>query len=152
MSDQGSMDDEPLFSHLQKASDGKSALDYHAKLYHRCDRVIRKSGLYFRRFQWWFPWDVTRWWLPRWFEGGDEWCNVPVCAVIPPFGCFLVFCRPMRSMPCREDWMIMDDFTHADYSPCGFLYDGRLDHSRHHHSYLGRLCPAAREWLKTQPQ
>jgi hypothetical protein len=126
------------------------ALAYHALQYTRLDRTLQKNGVYRPRWQWWFPWSVTRWWLPRWFTGGDEWCNEPACLVIPPLGCFIVNLRPLRKMPCAEDWARMSDFERADYSPCGFLYDGRLDHSRHHHSFAGRLCQASQEWLDTR--
>jgi hypothetical protein len=125
------------------------ALDYHANLYAGRDGVIRKDGMYFRRL-WWCWSGTTRPWLPRWFHGGDEWCNVPFCVVIPPFGCFLFFWRQMRTMPCEEEWAHMGDFERADYSPCGFLYGGRINHDKHHHSYLGRLCPSSRKWLRSQ--
>jgi hypothetical protein len=130
--------------------DDNFALTYHALEYANLDRTFRKDGVYRRRWQWWLPWGVTRPWLPRWFYGADEWCNPSVCLVIPPFGCLVIFWHfgRLQTTPCGEDWSHMNDFERADYSPCGFLHDGRISHRRHHHAAAMRLCPVAREWLK----
>jgi hypothetical protein len=88
-------------------------------------RVFRRDGVYLRRFWWWYPWGLTRWWLPRVFLGGDEWCNVPLCIVVPPLGCFLFFqfWRPMRTTPCPECWGQLNEASRADYQPGG-MYEG----------------------------
>ncbi len=114
------------------------------------DRTFRRDGIYRRRWQWWYPWGVTRWWLPRWFSGGDEWCNDSFSLVIPPFGCFTVFWRKgrLRTLPYDEEWRHMSDFQRADYAPCGYLHGGRLSHHcRHHHNLSGTLCPSSITWL-----
>lgn len=98
-------------------------------------KIFRRDGVYFQRFWWWYPWHLTRPWLPRVFLGGDEWCNVPLCVVIPPFGCFLFFqfWKPMRTKPCPEEWEILPDCQRADYAPCGYLYGGKIRDNAHHH-------------------
>jgi hypothetical protein len=114
------------------------------------DGTFRRNGIYRRRWQWWFPWSVTDWWRPRFFLGGDEWCNVPGCLVIPPFGCILVLPprARLRTMPCPEEWGAMDGGQRADYAPCGCLHGGRVNRGGHSHRETG-ICDAAAEWLKT---
>jgi hypothetical protein len=46
--------------------------------------TFRRDGVYLRRLWWWYPWHLTRWWLPKTWKGGDEWCNVPLCFTVPP--------------------------------------------------------------------
>lgn len=93
---------------------------------------IRKDGIYFRRLWWWYPWHLSRWWLPRVWLGGDEWCNVPLCLTVPPFGCFLVFqfWRPMRTMPDAACWALLGDAGRADYLPGGCLEGGVFHEDR----------------------
>jgi hypothetical protein len=57
-----------------------------------------------RRFMWWSPTAITRWWLPRAFAGADENCNPSIAVAIPPLGCFIVFHKrgPLRTSPCEE--------------------------------------------------
>src|ERR1700728_2588281 len=93
-------------------------------------KTFRHDGVYLRRFWWWFPWHLTRWWVPQIWKGGDEWCNIPLCFTIPPFGCFLVFWRRMRTMPCDECWAEYNDETRADYLPGGRLEGGRWHDDR----------------------
>lgn len=122
----------------------------------RCDcacdpcRIARwglsRSGIYRPRWQWWFPWGVTRWWLPRAFKGGDEWCQVPACFVIPPLGGVALYLGPRRTMPCAEEWDGMDEAQRADYAPCGRYHGGRLNWAAHHH-YDG-ACGEAKAWLR----
>jgi len=114
------------------------------------DGTFRRTGVYRPRWQWWFPWDVTDWWRPRAFKGGDEWCNVPGCLVVPPLGCFLVLppWKRLRVMPCPEEWSAMDEESRADYAPCGYLYGGRIRRDGHSHWETG-VCGEAAEWLKT---
>lgn len=38
----------------------------------------------------WAPWTITRFWLPRWIRGSDEWHNYSYGLVLP-FGAFIVF-------------------------------------------------------------
>lgn len=111
-----------------------------------------KSGIYCRRWQWWFPWSVTDWRKRRTFKGADEYCNESACLVLPPFGCLVVFWRPgpMRTMPCPDEWNLMQDWRRADYAPCGWLHGGRLRQSAHHHVMTG-ACDQAREWLGGRP-
>lgn len=94
-------------------------------------KVFRRDGIYLPRLWWWYPWGITRWWLPCIWKGGDEWCNVPLCFVVPPFGCFLVFqfWRPMRTEPCAECWADMDDEQRAGYLPGGVYHGGRIHES-----------------------
>jgi hypothetical protein len=79
---------------------------------------------------WWYPpWDVTDWWLPRVFLGGDEYCNIPLCVNIPPLGTFIIYGqpRPLRNFPCRECWHEFydrDPQQAAFYLPGGELYRG----------------------------
>ena len=63
------------------------------------DGTFRKSGIYRRRWQWWFPWSVTDWWKPRPFRGGDEWCDDSACMVLPPFGCHEFRTALWRGLP-----------------------------------------------------
>jgi hypothetical protein len=110
---------------------------------------ITRSELITHRFMWWAPWGVTRWWLPRVFMGGDEWCNVPICVNAPPLGC-LIFFRPfgrLRELPCDECWWALDQAEQADYAPCGWLRGGRIRQNAHHHTVMKTICPEAWEWL-----
>jgi hypothetical protein len=86
---------------------------------------FRRGGIYFRRFWWWYPTELTQWWIPRIWHGGDEWCNVPLCLTVPPLGCFLIFWQPMRTHPCDECWGWMDEWQRACYRPGGHLEGGR---------------------------
>lgn len=87
---------------------------------------IRRDGIYFRRVWWWFPWRITRWWLPKIWRGGDEWCNVPLCFTVPPLGVLLIFHQPMRMVPCGECWAEMPTEQRAAYEPGGYLENGRV--------------------------
>lgn len=109
---------------------------------------LSHTGIYRPRWQWWAPWGVTDWWLPRAFPGGDEWCNVPLCLVIPPLGCLAVFPPGRRrTMPCAEEWGHMDDSQRADYAPCGRYHGGRVNWDAHDH--LDGPCEDAARWLET---
>lgn len=112
------------------------------------DGTFRRDGVYRPRLQWWFPWAVTDWWQPRFFRGGDEWCNDSAAVVIPPFGCLVLFWRPgrLRTLPCAEEWGSMDEESRADYAPCGYLYGGRIRRGGHTHWETG-MCALARNWL-----
>jgi hypothetical protein len=109
--------------------------------------TFRRDGIYRRRFMWWFPWSVTDWWRPRAFRGGDEWCNDSAALVLPPLGCLVLFWRPgrRRTMPCREDWALMDERQRADYAPCGQLHGGRVREDAHDHA--DGVCDFARSWI-----
>lgn len=112
-------------------------------------RKFTHDGVYLHRFMWWYPWGVTKWWCPRAFLSGDEWCNIPVCINAPPLGCFIFF-RPfgrLRRLPCMSEWNVMTQEEQADYAPCGWLRGGRIDESAHHHSTMESLCPEAWQWL-----
>ena len=111
--------------------------------------TFRRGGIYCRRWQWWYPWGVTRPWLPRAFRGGDEWCNDSVALVLPPLGGICVFWRPgpLRAMPCPAEWESMDDAQQAGYAPCGTYHGGRLNPGAHDH--LDGPCEEARKWLET---
>lgn len=85
-------------------------------------KVFRRDGIYLRRFWWWYPWHLTRWWLPGIWRGSTEWCDRPVCLTLPPLGCFLVFVRPLRATPCDECWGEMDEEQRAGYLPGGTYY------------------------------
>jgi hypothetical protein len=117
--------------------------------YDRELKTFRRGGMYRRRFQWWYPWNVVRWWQPRWFQGSDEWCNDSICFVMPPFGCLVIFWRPgrLRTLPCEEDWRYLDELARADYAPCGYLRNGCLNRDSHHHQYTELSCDIARTWL-----
>lgn len=107
---------------------------------------ISRSGIYRRRWQWWPPWGVTRWWLPRTWLGGDEFCNVPLCVNLPPLGVLILFKPgPMRTMPCAEDWAEMNDAERADYAPCGLNHGGRTNWTAHNH--WDGACDEAKSWL-----
>lgn len=118
------------------------------------DGTFRKSGIYRRRWQWWFPWSVTDWWKPRTFRGGDEWSNDSACLVLPPFGCLVVFWRsgPLRAMPCPAEWAEMTEDERADYAPCGYLHGGRIRQDAHHHAMTDGVCEWARAWLDEAPE
>lgn len=92
--------------------------------------VLRKDGVYFRRVWWWSPYRLTRWWVPRVWTGGDEWCNVPLCFTMPPFGCLLVFWRKLRTAPCDGCWAAMSDEQRGWYLPGGRLEGGRIHDDR----------------------
>jgi hypothetical protein len=111
-------------------------------------KTFRRDGIYRRRFQVWYPWGVTGWQKPRWFPGGDEWCNDSFCVVLPPLGCIVVFWRrgPMREVPCPVDWRCMAEDDRADYAPCGRLHGGHWDAGKHAHWDTG-VCDEARRWL-----
>ena len=93
---------------------------------------------------------MTGWWRPRVFAGGDEWGNVPACAVVPPLGGFALLppWKRLRDMPCAEEWAAMDEEQRADYAPCGYCYGGRIRPAGHLHWDTG-LCGDARAWLAT---
>ena len=105
--------------------------------------TFRSDGVYRRRFQWWFPWGVTDWWLPRVWRGADEWCNDSACVNIPPLGAFVLLWHPgrLRTMPCMADWSILSDEEKADYQICGRLYGGKIRPGSHSHSEHPD-CPA----------
>lgn len=77
-----------------------------------------------RRLVWWFPWSHTRWWLPRIWFGGDEWCNIPICFTVPPLGCLLVYWRRLNTEPCGSELALMSDEDRRDYAPGGRLHGG----------------------------
>lgn len=110
--------------------------------------AFRRSGIYGRRLQWWYPWAYAHWWRPRVFWGGDEWCNDSVAALVPLPGGLVVFWRPgpLRALPCLRCWAELDEATRADYAPCGWLHGGRL-RARAHHHVDNWPCDAARQWL-----
>jgi hypothetical protein len=139
---------------LEALSDDEFRLAYESSECANLDRTFRRDGIYRRRWQWWYPWGVTSWQLPRVFRGGDEWCNDSACFVVPPFGCLVVFWRrgPLRTMPCQADWKLMNDSERADYAPCGYLYGGRINHQAHHHNMSGVLCADATLWLQVVAQ
>jgi hypothetical protein len=146
------MSDE-LDDYLTEAmADPDFQLAYEALNDAKLDRTFRKDGIYRRRWHWWYPWGITRWWQPRMFSGGDEWCNDSRCFVVPPLGCLVVFWRPgrLRELPCTEEWQHMDDLQRADYAPCGYLHGGRLNRRGHHHSLSGILCFKSITWLAAQ--
>ena len=89
--------------------------------------IFRRDGIYLPRIWWWYPSHLTRWWLPKIWRGGDEWCNTPLCFTIPPFGAFLFFqfWRPMRTEPCAKCWAEMGTTQQADYLPGGVYHGGR---------------------------
>lgn len=107
---------------------------------------VTRSGIYRYRWQWWAPWGVTDWWRPRAFKGGNEWCEVPLCLVVPPLGCLVVYPpRPRRAVPCAECWENLPDWQRADYAPCGRNHGGRVNWAAHDH--LDGACEEARAWL-----
>ena len=79
-------------------------------------KTFRRGGIYRRRFFWWYPWGLTRWWLPGISRGGDEWCNDSLVFVVPPLGALVLFWRPgkLRTVPCPEEWDALDDEQRAD--------------------------------------
>ena len=109
---------------------------------------VTRSGACRRRWQWWAPWGVTDFWLPRAFRGSNEWCDDSVAFVVPPLGCLVVFWRPgpMRTMPCPEEWADMDEGQRADYGPCGRYHGGRINWAAH--SHLDGPCGEAARWLQ----
>lgn len=90
--------------------------------------IFRRDGIYLPRFWWWYPWGITRWWLPKIWRGGDEWCNTPLCFTVPPFGTFLFFqlWRPMRTEPCGKCWAEMPHEQRAEYLPGGIYHGGKV--------------------------
>lgn len=112
---------------------------------------FHSDGIYARRWQWWYPWGITRWWRPRCFKGGDEWCNDSAAVIIPALGGLVVFWRRhLRELPCPQCWASMDDALRADYAPCGQLHAGRYRKDAHHHGNAG-TCAQARAWLDSAP-
>lgn len=114
--------------------------------------TFTRSGIYRRRWQYWYPWGVTRPWKPRAFRGGNEWCDDSLALILPFLGGLCVFWRPgpMRTLPCPEDWAFMSDDDHADYAPCGYYWNGRINEDGHKHWDTG-MCEQAREWLDARP-
>lgn len=53
-----------------------------------------RNGIYRNRWQYWWPWSTTRPWLPRYFNGSDENCNLSACFVLPMLGCVVIFWQP----------------------------------------------------------
>jgi len=108
---------------------------------------VSRSGIYRPRWQWWMPWGVTDFWKPRVFRGADEWCHVSFCVVAPPLGCLVLFWQPgrRRTVPCPEDWGLMDDRLRAGYAPCGRYHGGRVNWDAHDH--LDGACEEAERWL-----
>lgn len=113
--------------------------------------TFSRKGITRPRFMWWFPWSVTRPWLPRVFRGGDEWCNDSLGFVLPPAGALIVFWRPgrLRTMPCPDEWEVMDNEQRADYAPCGYLWAGRIRKHGHQHWDTG-TCAEGLAWLATE--
>jgi hypothetical protein len=89
---------------------------------------MKSQYILHERLWWWPPWGVTDWWRPRMWLGGDEWCNIPLCINIPPFGAFIIYgqLRPLRNFPCRECWYYISKHPEdvAAYLPGGYLYRG----------------------------
>lgn len=51
--------------------------------------------IYRKRWQYWWPWNVTRPWFPRIERGGDEWCNPSLVINLPFFlGVIVIFYVP----------------------------------------------------------
>lgn len=115
-------------------------------------KTFRRGGIYRPRFMWWYPWTVTRPWLPKIWRGGDEWCNDSACVKVPFLGAFILFWRPgkLRTMPCPEEWDAMCADQQADYAPCGWLHGGRVRDGGHEHVMTG-ACDEARVWLERLP-
>jgi len=111
-------------------------------------RTFRRDGIYRRRWFWYYPWGLTRWWLPGISRGGDEWCNDSVVLKVPPVGALCIFWRPgrLRTIPCPAEWEDSDDETRADYAPCGVYWNGRISERGHIH-WDGGVCDEARKWL-----
>ena len=117
-------------------------------------QTFRRDGIYRHRFFWWYPWGLTRWWLPGISRGGDEWCNDSLVFVVPPLGALVLFWRPgrLRTMPCDEEWAAMDEQLRADYAYCGHLHGGRIREDAFHHNHLDVWpCDRARRWLRHPP-
>jgi hypothetical protein len=83
-----------------------------------------------RRIMWWAPWGLTRWWLPKIWQGGNEWCVPSICFTVPPLGCLIVFYGPWRTVPCDECWDGMGSGQQADYLPGGWLEGGQVHQDR----------------------
>lgn len=114
------------------------------------DNTFRHDGIYRRRFQIHYPWGVSpSHWFRKPERGGDEWCNDSVIIYLGFLGAVVIFWRAkLRTMPCREEWdEIYDDELKADYAPCGYYWNGRLNKGGHQHWETG-ICPEARAWLK----
>lgn len=113
-------------------------------------QTFRRGGIYRRRWQFWYPWTCTDWWLPRLpSRGGDEWCNDSVVLPLWFLGSLVIFWRPgrLRTMPCPAEWNeIYDDEVRADYAPCGRYWNGRINEAGHAHWETG-VCDEARAWL-----
>jgi hypothetical protein len=105
-------------------------------------QVFRRSGIYMRRWHWWFPWTITEWWEARYFNGGDEWCNDSACFVVPPFGAFIIFWCPgtLRTLPCLKCWHETPEDQKLDYAPCGYMWNGRIRQNAHHHWGVQAAC------------
>lgn len=83
-----------------------------------------------RRFIWWAP-DRENGFRPKLWSGSDEWCHKSACLTLPLLGSFIVFWeREWRTMPCDEEWALMDETTRADYLPGGYLEGGRVHQDR----------------------
>lgn len=64
------------------------------KLYVSDDDLI--PAVYRRRWQWHWPWMISRPWLPGAGRGSDEFCNRSVMITLPLLGMLVVFYRPGR--------------------------------------------------------
>lgn len=109
--------------------------------------TFRRNGIYRHRWFYYYPWGLTRWWLPGISRGADEWCNVSVILKVPFIGALVIFWRPgrLRAMPCPIEWAEMDEWQRANYAPCGVNHGGRIREGAHEH-WEG-ACDEARAWL-----
>lgn len=114
--------------------------------------TFRRGGIYRRRWQLWYPWDITDPWRPRIFRGADEWCNESIALILPLLGGLCIFWRPgrLRVLPCVEDWARLTDPERADYAPCGRLAGGRSREAGHAH-WETEICLEAHRWLDDLP-
>lgn len=93
-------------------------------------RLLRQADIG-RRFMWWPPWQVTRWWRLWLWHGSNEWCQRSACLDVPLCGTFIFFWEPrLRTMPCGGCWGHMDEEQRADYLPGGYYEGGRIHDDR----------------------